>query len=233
MIGLGDLPGGGYESAAIRTSADGSKVVGYANSATGLEAFVWDSTNGIVGLGGLPGGSGESSGGYISADGTIVVGAASGPDGNEIFRWDASNGMVGLGIPAGCLGASATDLSADGSIIIGFCNLEPLGDETTAIIWDETNGYRSLHSVLTDGGVDLVGWTIDAAWGISDDGTRIVGVATEPGLSGQSVAFVADLAAPAPVPALGPLGTLVFTAVLVVSGTLASRSRPERLAATD
>jgi uncharacterized membrane protein len=227
MVGLGDLPDGDYESGAIRASADGSVVTGYASSAVGLEAFVWDATNGMVGLGGLPGGSGESTGGYVSADGTVVVGSAVGAGGLEVFRWDGGSGMQGLGIPAGCLESRATGISADGSVIVGFCNLLPLGEDSMAIIWDATHGFRSLHTVLSNAGVDLSGWTLDTAVGVSDDGTRIVGVATETGFPADTVGFVADLPIPA-VPAMGPTGTLVLIAGLAAGGWLARSQRSDR-----
>lgn len=226
MMGLGDLPGGDYESGAIRASADGAVVAGYASSAVGLEAFVWDATNGMVGLGGLPGGSGESTGGYVSADGTVVVGSAVGAGGLEVFRWDAGSGMQGLGIPPGCLDARVTGVSADGSVIVGFCNLLPFGDDSMAIIWDSTHGYRSLHTVLSNAGVDLSGWTLDTAVDISDDGTRVVGVATETGFPADTVGFVADLPVPA-VPAMGPTGILVLIACLTAGG-LARLQSPDR-----
>jgi len=41
MIGLGDLPGGGFESRANGVSPDGSVVVGFSVSANGGEAFRW------------------------------------------------------------------------------------------------------------------------------------------------------------------------------------------------
>ena len=48
--GLGDLPGGLFNSQAYDVSADGSVVVGQGNSASGGEAFRWTSA-GMVGLG--------------------------------------------------------------------------------------------------------------------------------------------------------------------------------------
>ncbi len=56
FTGLGDLPGGVFESFADGVSGDGSVVVGSGNSASGAEAFRWTSGGGMVGLGDLPGG---------------------------------------------------------------------------------------------------------------------------------------------------------------------------------
>jgi hypothetical protein len=50
-----------------------------------------------------------------------------------------------------------------------------------AFIWDADNGMRSLQDVLTgDFGLDLTGWTLEKARGISDDGTVIVGWGSGP-----------------------------------------------------
>jgi hypothetical protein len=50
MVGLGDLPGGGFSSVAQAASADGSVVVGDSYSASGDEAFIWDATSGMRNL---------------------------------------------------------------------------------------------------------------------------------------------------------------------------------------
>jgi uncharacterized membrane protein len=50
MVGLGDLPGGSFNSHALGASSDGSVVVGYGNSDSGYEAFIWNATDGIRNL---------------------------------------------------------------------------------------------------------------------------------------------------------------------------------------
>lgn len=45
MVGLGDLPGGKALSEAEATNYDGSIVVGWSQTARGMEAFIWDSQN--------------------------------------------------------------------------------------------------------------------------------------------------------------------------------------------
>ena len=47
MIGLGDLPGGAFDSEAWDASGDGSVVVGYSSTASGTEAFRWTSPGGM------------------------------------------------------------------------------------------------------------------------------------------------------------------------------------------
>jgi probable HAF family extracellular repeat protein len=72
--GLGDLSGGTFESAAYGVSADGSVVIGGADSTSGDEAFRWTQAGGMVGLGDLPGGAFGSRAYGVSADGSVVVG---------------------------------------------------------------------------------------------------------------------------------------------------------------
>ena len=51
MIGLGDLPGGTFESAAFAVSGDGSVIVGQSHSATVTsESFIWDAEHGMRNL---------------------------------------------------------------------------------------------------------------------------------------------------------------------------------------
>ena len=52
--GLGDLPGGNFYNQAYVVSADGSVVVGFSNTALGIEAFRWTVAGGMEDLGDLP-----------------------------------------------------------------------------------------------------------------------------------------------------------------------------------
>lgn len=55
---------------------------------------------------------------------------------------------------------------------------------------------RSLQTVLTDAGVDLTGWELVDATGISADGPTVVGIALNP--SELPEAFVAVISVPEP-----------------------------------
>jgi probable HAF family extracellular repeat protein len=79
----------------------------------------------------------------------------------------------------------AADVSEDGSVVVGFAEGP---DGITAFVWDDTNGMQSLKDVLTFGGVDMTGWRLMHAEGISRDGKTIVGYGTNP--SGKLEAFV-------------------------------------------
>jgi probable HAF family extracellular repeat protein len=87
--GLGDLAGGSFYSGASGVSADGSVVVGYGNSESGTEAFIWDSTKGMQSLYTVLTGYGIDLTGWtlssamdISDDGKTIVGYGYNPDGN-------------------------------------------------------------------------------------------------------------------------------------------------------
>lgn len=240
MIGLGDLPGGSTRSVAHGVSGDGSVVVGESASDGATQAFRWTPTGGISGLGFLAGTNTDSIANAASFDGSVVVGFANAdgdfqafrwtqatgmvglgasadgqtlsvsatdvtPDGSvvvgqggrllagpEAFRWTADEGVVGLGFLPGSLSSQANAVSADGSVVVG----ETPGSILQAIIWDEDQGMRRLRDVLSDDhnlGFDMIGWVLQSAADISDDGRVIVGHGINP--SGQTEGWVAVLGA--------------------------------------
>jgi len=194
MVGIGDLPGGGFFSRANGTSASGEEIVGYSASASaGSEPFLWTLGDGMIALGGLAGADVGGRAVAISADGNVVVGNTNDAGGrDEAFRWSAGEGMVGLGLPDGAFASFALDASADGSVIVGWANG---GDHDGAFIWDEVNGRRELHIVLTALGLDLSGWELNQATGVSDDGQTITGWGRNP--ANQFEAWIATIPEPA------------------------------------
>ena len=114
--------------------------------------------------------------------------------------------MIGLGdLDGGSWSSTAWDVSADGSVIVGDAESES-GMEV--FIWDLTNGMRELDQILSDSGIDLTGWTLTDAQGISDDGLTIVGYGTNP--SGDFEAWIAYVPEP-------ELALLQTTALLTLS----------------
>jgi probable HAF family extracellular repeat protein len=193
LIGLGDLPGGDVESYASDVSDDGSAVVGYSQSKNGTEAFRWTQKTGIVGLGDLSGGEFLSIATEISANGSVVVGyskSSKSGDGTEAFRWTESTGMVGLGdLSGGEFLSEASGVSADGSVVVGYSEGD---DGNVAFIWN-ANGMRNLEQVLSNEfKLNLGGWKLERATGISNDGLTIVGNGSNP--NGQDGAWLAKLA---------------------------------------
>ncbi len=132
-VAISDLTGGntGFASA---VNGDGSVIVGESTSSNTVapfttEAFRWDFADGTVGLGDLPGGSFDSVANAVSGDGSVVVGRGTiAGDVQQAFRWTSATGMVsvadylsGLGVDLGTWSlASATGISADGQVMVGF-----------------------------------------------------------------------------------------------------------------
>jgi uncharacterized membrane protein len=254
IVGTSKIPGGEPQNRAVRwtssgmtilsapglvgvakdVSADGSLVVGRDNPPTGCcgEAVLWTTSGTEIRLGDLPGGYFDSWGEAISADASVVVGQAWGDSGADAMRWTQESGMVGLGCSSVfpvVIFCNATDVSADGSVVVGWRGAEAFrwtaeGGLTTlgpgdpqavsadgsvvvgnrdgkAFIWDEISGMRDLQDVLTtDLSLDLTGWTLLHASDVSADGLTIVGQGINP--SGEREAWIAALSVPEPTTAL-------------------------------
>jgi probable HAF family extracellular repeat protein len=166
FTGVGDLPGGIFQSSANGVSADGSTVVGASTSTNGTEAFEWTSGLGMVGLGDLPGMFFRSTASAASDDGSVVVGSGTSTV-NEPVIWN-------LGVPTGLgdhggafsLSAFATGVSADGAAVVG--QGISFGLQATAWRWTLAEGIVPL-GYLVGGGA------FASANGISQDGSVIVG----------------------------------------------------------
>ena len=183
MVGLGYLVAS--LSYALDVSADGSVVVGLGKGAYGVEAFRWTS-GGMVGLGYF---SNVANG--VSDNGSVVVGDSNSASGQEAFRWTQETGIVGLGdLPGGFFASAALDVSADGSVIVGRCIATAMG--TDAFIWTATDGMVHLQDLLVNTyGLNLGGWRLSEATGVSADGMTIVGTGDNP--VGQSEAWIVRL----------------------------------------
>ncbi len=195
LVGLGDIGGQSFfASRAYGVSADGSVVVGFDGFAP--DAFRWTEETGMLGLGTLPGAPGNSSAYGVSADGTTIVGSSSSISGYQAFYWTSESGMVGLGVLGdGDFYGTANGCSGDGSVIVGFWE-SPFGRE--AMIWRASVGMRAIQTELgSDYGLDLSGWQLTHAEGISSDGKTIVGYGINP--QGDVEAWIARLPGGGPV----------------------------------
>ena len=115
----------------------------------------------------------------MSADGSSVVGTAQPASGtnNEAYIWDSTNGMQGLGdLPGGQYSSFAWDISADGSTVVGYAD----AGSFEAFIWNSTDGMQELDVFLISHGIDITGWELTVARGISEDGLTIVGHGRNP-----------------------------------------------------
>ena len=180
MVGLGGIPGADVvNTRALDVSADGSILVGSGQGPAGPEAFFRTQTDGIVGIGDLPGGSFSSQSIAVSLDGSVIVGQGSSDLGREAFRWTEAGGMVGLGdLPGGSFSSMARDVSADGSVVVGQGRTTTNSSE--AFIWDASRGMRQVDQVLEDLGLDVAGWQLLWASGVSADGRTLVGAGFNP-----------------------------------------------------
>ncbi len=179
--GLGDLPGGNVYSGATGVSDDGLVVIGVSMSLPcsppapltceqypwPYEAFRW-TANGMVGLGYLAtqNGVGHSIALGVSADGSIVVGVSNQsvlfPD--QAFRW--TNGVMS-DLSLGCFQSWGHAVSADNSVVVGYCSTVADGRAT-----------RWVNGVKLDLGDLPGGLVLSAARDVTPDGSVIVGPAT-------------------------------------------------------
>ncbi len=165
-------------SSARAVSGDGSIVVGF----SGTRAFRFASGGGMQDLGSLPGmvwARAEA----ISANstinnfgGTVIVGRYNTGGGTELgFRWTTPGGMVALPL----LSVNTTALrpravNGDGTLIIGQA-VDPLVGGFGSFVWTPAMGSQPLAAHLTGRGVNLAGWQLTDATGISADGTAMCG----------------------------------------------------------
>jgi MYXO-CTERM domain-containing protein len=233
LVGLGELPGGNFESSAADVSSDGSTIVGRSDSGSGTEAFRWTAASGMVGLGDLPGGDFFSQALGVSADGSTVVGHsrhATDPGTYEAFRWTAASGMVGLGdLPGGDFYSDAYDVSADGSTVVGVSH--SAGNSFTglqAFRWTSAGGMEPLWDLLFAQGIDPAadGWTqLNWAYGVSANGNTIVGYGIR---NGNVEAFVAVVPEPAGLSLIGLAAPALLRRRKRVNNTFVKRKKTGR-----
>jgi uncharacterized membrane protein len=115
----------------------------------------------------------------------------------EAFRWTSAAGMTGLGdLPGGDFYSKATDISADGSVVVGYGTSDLVSySGWEAFYWTADNGMQNLKDVLTNCGLDLTGWRLQAASGVSADGLTIAGNGINP--QGYDEAWIATVPEPA------------------------------------
>jgi probable HAF family extracellular repeat protein len=179
-----------------RISDDGRVIVGYSSPGSQeSHAFIWTEAAGIQLIGYLPGGSNFGRASSVSGDGSVIVGYSSSaavPNG-EPFRWTSASGIQPLPNSPPLFAGHAYDISADGLTIVGFAT-RPDQDQQ-AFMWDSQNGMRDIRTFLSSNGIDMTGWTLPEATGVSGDGTVITGWGINP--QGKTEAWVAVVPEPA------------------------------------
>ncbi len=163
-------------------------VVGLGRTVASLtqQACYWDSSGTRVQLTNLPGdGSPHSAviegtevGGELILVGYSSSGAVNGTNRSEACRW--INGVPqSLGdLPGGIANANSYDIDASGRTVVGI-GTTAIGNE--AFIWRESMGIQNLRTWLeATYGIDLTGWVLQNATGVSADGMTLVGYGIDP-----------------------------------------------------
>lgn len=177
IVGLGDLPGGGVHSWATGVSMGGGVIVGASESSNATpprtEAFRWTATDGMVGLGFLTRNvSRESEARAVTADGRVIVGMAHNGVAGEAFRWTPDQGMIGLGdLPGGDEASGATDVSADGSVIVGWGFTAESDNRHHGFRWTAETGMTPLGDLPG-------GFYYSDPQAVSADGATVVGTSS-------------------------------------------------------
>ncbi len=153
----------GFPSGATAISPDGRIVAGFCSTLP----YRWeDGAATHTNLLGVPW--------AMSDDGSVIVGGTGGEGllWGEACRWDDGEATYLASLP-GALKTCALDLTADGSVAVGFSGIV---GATEAVLWNGTELFR-LSDVLEDErGLDLTGWALTEAVAMSDDGQTLVGV---------------------------------------------------------
>jgi uncharacterized membrane protein len=145
--GLGDLPGKRFSSEALDISGDGSTVVGSSSSfRDGHEAFIWDQEHGMKTLGQIEGSSWSSLNLKISNDGATVIGDDWLLNDHKLkdrcLMWNQKDGIKILNNIIVDEKFHCTDLSSDGSVIVGYRILPD--ERTEAVFWHNGDGIQTL-----------------------------------------------------------------------------------------
>jgi probable HAF family extracellular repeat protein len=140
---IGTLPGGEYSSASdVNTRG---AVVGEANTATSIHAFLWDSSKGMQDLGALPNDNCSRAFGINDSD--QVVGYSSGAHDPVAFLWKKNTDMTSLGTLPGGTTSEAYDINNAG-VVVGTASTET-GDKH-AFIWTAGGGMKDLGTLPGD-----------------------------------------------------------------------------------
>jgi uncharacterized membrane protein len=190
-------------------SADGRAVAGTFLGGS-RQVFRWQASTSIIDLAAVPGGSIGFHRQAISGDGQTVCGrvllrerlriASSQPCvvHSEPFCWTEATGSVVLPRgsferyvpPDGCPGAAIVGqlvgVNHDGSIVVGSLGERERGE--IAVRWD-SGDPQAIGDLLKAHGIDLGGWRLTDATGVSADGKTIVGTGVSP--SGDDGAWIA------------------------------------------
>lgn len=182
---LEPLPESWWGGGVMAASFDASVLVGFVGGSGEYHTFRWES-GAMELLPDLPGGAVSSCPWAVTPDGSVVVGVGNTEEDStydpypfvgEAAIWREGS-VLGLGHFPGGDFSWALDVSADGTIAVGYSNGNPSG----AFLWDPVHGMRHLEQILSeDYGISSGGfWLLADARAVSDDGLTIVGTGFGP-----------------------------------------------------
>lgn len=175
-------------SRANNVNDDGTVVVGWQDAVDGnRQGAIW--VDGVQTI--LTDNEGNVLGeaGAVSADGSVVVGLY----GFYPYVW-TQNSYTEITHPDSGLffRGGATDITADGSTVIGYFRGWPGGPHFgEGFIWTAENGRQNLNEYVQNLGIDTQGYVLALPLAISPDGTKIVGISR--GEDGGQYGFYVDL----------------------------------------
>jgi hypothetical protein len=207
---------------AIAISGSGNEIAGDSyeygvGPNSSQSAFVWSTASGLQRLSGLSsriidiGGVDFSAGvSGISRDGTTIVGSATDANGNRQAVYWRGSSATALGFLAGAtLSSQSLATNANGSVIVGKSS-GTSGD--LAWRWTAASGMQDLNLFATNAGINLGGYVLTDAVGLSDNGDYLAGNAVN---GDQYRGYVLSIAAAPITPT-----TLTTSARLIVTLTL-------------
>jgi len=189
-VDLGSL-GTGRDSRVNGINLDGSVAVGWESLESGeWQPAVW--ANGVRTI--LTPTPVFCEASAVNDNGTVICGDSwDAPNATRmaaVWTWDGAQWneqLLGVlpGTPIGPFGGRsfASAISGDGSVVVGTNRFTENGpfSSPTGFIWTAAEGMRDIRTVLADNGITLpAGFQIDGLTGISQDGTKIVGVGSYP-----------------------------------------------------
>ncbi len=181
-------PSNGTGSTVLGLSQDGSVAVGGSNLPGGAKGFRWTRAGGREDFGLEPGMPVSNAAYAVDSTGQTIVGRGTMgpglPPADRAFRRVGNGPPQNLGILPGEQHSFAHGVSGNGTIVVGYNEHSegPFNGYGEAFRWTEVGGMQGLGYLRPDG-------TVSRAYGISRDGTTIVGYSVSGGLFGDAEAF--------------------------------------------
>jgi len=200
--GAESLGGDGASSRANDASGDGSVIAGWEGHPA---TYIWHPAVWVDGVRAILGGFDETYGSAearaVNTDGTLIVGSRWDADQRLALAtmwhwngatWDEQTLGALPGTPADIGNVVAEGLSDDGSIVVGF-NQFSFGN-FTGFIWTEETGMVGVMDFLADHDITVDPTLIvQSLTGITDDGTKIIGLGQDTNFPWSYRSFVITL----------------------------------------